>query len=71
MKISLIITATLLSTMLAACDERPDKAPVPHTNQTSGLFQDQRNALEQAKTVEKTLDARAEADKKAVEQQTR
>lgn len=71
MKTSLILTAALLSATLSACTDRPDKSPVPHTNQASGMFQDERNTLDQAKTVEKTLETRAEADKKALEQQTR
>jgi len=73
MKISLIISAVLLSATLSACDERPDKAPVPHTEKApaAGLFQDERNALEKAKTVEKTLEKRSEEDKRVIEQQTR
>jgi len=73
MKISLIISAFLISATLAACDERPDKAPIPHTDKSTGtgLFQDERNALEKAKTVEQTIEKRTEDDKRAVELQTR
>lgn len=73
MKISLIISAALFSAALSACDERPDKAPIPHTDKTPGtaLFQDERNAMDKAKTVEKTLEKRSEEDKQTLEQQTR
>lgn len=73
MKISLIISAILVSATLSACDERPDKAPIPHTDKSpdSGLFQDERNALDKARTVEKTLEKRREEDKQVLDQQTR
>ena len=73
MKTSLLISAILLTATLAACDERPDKPPIPHTDKPAGtgLFQDERNALDKAKTVEKTLEKRSEDEKQSLEQQTR
>lgn len=67
-----ILSIALLTTVLSACDERPDKAPVPITDKpASGLFQDQRNALDKAKQVEKTLENKTEENKQALDQQTR
>ena len=72
MKTSLTLSVALLTAFLSACDERPDKAPVPHTDQpASGLFQDQRNALDKAKQVETTLENKIEENKQAIDQQSR
>lgn len=41
--------------MLAACGEKPQQPPVPET-QPAQLFQSEREALEKAKAVEKTVE---------------
>jgi hypothetical protein len=53
--IVLLLTASLLS----ACEEKPYKPPVPHTEpdkSAAKLFEPQRQALDQAKGVGKTVE---------------
>jgi hypothetical protein len=64
--IALLLTATLL----AACEEKPYQPPVPHTEpdkSATKLFEPQREALDKAKGVEKTLEQAAEAQRKEAE----
>ena len=62
-------TAALLlaSIAIAACEEKPNKPPLPQTNQGSGpaLFQEQRQALDKAKGVEQTLQQHEQEQKQA------
>lgn len=62
-------TAALLlaSIAMAACEEKPNKPPLPQTNQESGaaLFQEQRKALDKAKGVEQTLQQHDQEQKQA------
>lgn len=64
MKTSLILV--LMSTaLLAACDQKPYQPPVPNTDQGTKLFEPQREALEKAKGVEKTLEQAGQAQQEA------
>jgi len=62
-------TAALLlaSIAIAACEEKPNKPPLPQTSQESGaaLFQEQRKALDKAKSVEQTAQQHDQEQKKA------
>jgi len=67
-------TAALLlaSLAIAACEEKPNKPPLPQTSQESGaaLFQEQRKALDKARGVEQTLQQHDQEQKQAAEQAT-
>lgn len=69
---SLTLDCTLGAAMLtiSACSEKPSKPPIPQTEPVQ-LFQQQRTALEQAKSVEQTTKKNAEDLKQEVEQQTK
>lgn len=72
MKFSLPIIALCSSTLLAACDQQPpNKPPVPHVDEAkpaTGLFQDQRNALDKAKAVGPQLEEQAQRQREDAEQ---
>lgn len=66
-----LIILLLTATLLTACEQKPYQPPVPHTEpdkSATKLFEPQRDALEKAKGVEKTLEQarqeRAEATEK-------
>lgn len=56
-----LIAALCTLVLLSACDNQP---PAPK------LFEEQREALDQAKSVEETQQQQAEEQRKAMEQQT-
>lgn len=64
-------TAILLATtLLAACEQKPYQPPVPHAapdKSAAKLFEPQREALDKARGVEKTLEQAAQAQNKAVD----
>lgn len=54
-----LIVLLLATVLLAACEEKPYKPPVPHTEpdkSSARLFEPQRQALGKAKDVENTLE---------------
>ncbi|MDD5240429.1 MAG: hypothetical protein PHG47_01770 [Sulfuricella sp.] len=65
-----LIALLLTTTLLAACEQKPYKPPVPVTEpdkSATKLFEPQRDALDKAKGVEKALEQAAEAQNKAME----
>ena len=53
-----LIILLLTATLLAACEQKPYQPPVPHTEpdkSAAKLFEPQREALDQAKGVEKAV----------------
>ncbi|MCE5181347.1 MAG: hypothetical protein LLG15_06055 [Betaproteobacteria bacterium] len=65
-----LIAMLLAATLLAACEEKPYQPPVPRAEPdkpAAKLFEPQREALDKAKSVEKTLEQAAQAQGKAVE----
>jgi hypothetical protein len=60
----------LLVFAIAGCNSSEVPKPVPKTATTDRLFDTQRQALEQAKRVGQQMDQQAEAQRKAIEQQT-
>ena len=68
-----LVTLVMLSLTIAGCDEKPYKAPEPKTEKAPAaiLFQEQRQALEKAKRVERTIEKRAEEDRQAVDDATK
>lgn len=53
-----LIMLLLTATLLAACEQKPYQPPVPHTEpdkSAAKLFEPQREALDKAKGVEKTV----------------
>lgn len=67
------VALVILSTAILGCDEKPYKPPEPKTEKAPAaiLFQDQRQALEKAKSVERTIEKRAEEDRKAADEATK
>lgn len=66
-----LFVVLLATPLLTACEQKPYQPPVPHTEpdkSATKLFEPQRDALEKAKGVEKTLEQarqeRAEATEK-------
>lgn len=56
MKHAGLITLLLATMLLAACEEKPYKAPLPHTGQDKSatkLLEPKREALDKAKSAEK------------------
>ena len=54
-----LIVLLLATAMLTACEEKPYKPPVPHTEpdkSATKLFEPQREALDKAKGVGKTVE---------------
>lgn len=54
-----LIVLLLATVLLAACEEKPYKPPVPHTEpdkSATRLFEPQRQALDKARGVENTLE---------------
>lgn len=53
-----LIVLLLTATLLASCEQKPYQPPVPHTEpdkSAAKLFEPQREALDKAKGVEKTV----------------
>ena len=67
------IALVILTTAILGCDEKPYKSPEPKTEKAPAaiLFQEQRQALEKAKRVERTIEKRAEEDRQAVDEATK
>ncbi|BAN34394.1 hypothetical protein SCD_n00547 [Sulfuricella denitrificans skB26] len=68
-----LIVLLLATVLLTACEEKPYKAPVPHTEpdkSATKLFEPQREALDKAKGVGKTLEQASQEQKEAVEKST-
>ncbi|HUX63402.1 hypothetical protein [Sulfuricella sp.] len=54
-----LIILLLTATLLAACEQKPYQPPIPHTEpdkSATKLFEPQRDALDKAKGVEKTVE---------------
>lgn len=65
-----LIAMLLVTALLAACEEKPYQPPVPRAEpdkSAAKLFEPQRDALDKAKSVEKTLEQAAQAQNKAGE----
>ena len=65
-----LIVLLLATATLAACEEKPYKPPVPHTEpdkSATKLFEPQREALDKAKGVGKTVEQASEEQKEATE----
>lgn len=65
-----LIVLLLATAMLTACEEKPYKPPVPHTEpdkSATKLFEPQREALDKAKSVGKTVEQASEEQKEATE----
>jgi len=64
-----LIVLLLTTTLLAACEQKPYKPPVPHT-EPDKLFEPQREALDKAKGVGKTVEQASQELKEATEKAT-
>ena len=65
-----LIVLLLATALLTACEEKPYKPPVPHTEpdkSATKLFEPQREALDKAKGVGKTLEQASQEQKEATE----
>lgn len=65
-----LIVLLLATTLLTACEEKPYKPPVPHTEpdkSATKLFEPQRQALDKAKDVGKTIEQSSQEQKEAAE----
>ena len=65
-----LIVLLLTTTLLTACEEKPYKPPVPHTEpdkSATKLFEPQRAALDKAKGVGKTVEQASQEQKEAAE----
>lgn len=65
-----LIAILLATTLLTACEQKPYQPPVPRAEpdkSAAKLFEPQREVLDKAKGVEKTLEQAAQAQNKAVE----
>ena len=57
---------------LAACgQQKPSQPPLPKTPGEARLFDRQRDELQRAKAVEQTLQQQSQAQRQAIEQQSR
>ncbi|MBU1689711.1 MAG: hypothetical protein KJ958_12485 [Gammaproteobacteria bacterium] len=68
-----LIVLLLATALLTACEEKPYKAPVPHTEpdkSATKLFEPQREALDKAKGVAKTLERASQEQKESTEKST-
>lgn len=68
-----LIVLLLTAALLAACEQKPYKPPVPQTEpdkSATKLFEPQREALDKAKGVEKTLEQANKAQREATEKAT-
>jgi hypothetical protein len=68
-----LIALLLTTALLAACEEKPYKPPVPQTEpdkSATKLFAPQRAALDKAKGVGKTLEQASQEQKEATEKAT-
>ena len=65
-----LIVLLLTTSLLTACEEKPYKPPVPHTEPDKSavqLFAPQREALDKAKGVGKTVEQASQEQKEAGE----
>jgi hypothetical protein len=65
-----LIVLLLTTALLTACEEKPYKPPVPHTEpdkSATKLFEPQREALDKAKGVGKTVEQASQEQKEATE----
>jgi outer membrane biogenesis lipoprotein LolB len=65
-----LIVLLLATALLTACEEKPYKPPVPHTEpdkSATKLFEPQREALDKAKGVGKTVEQASQEQKEAGE----
>jgi outer membrane biogenesis lipoprotein LolB len=65
-----LIVLLLATALLTACEEKPYKPPVPHTEpdkSATRLFEPQREALDKAKGVGKTVEQSGQEQKEAAE----
>ena len=65
-----LIVLLLATALLAACEQKPYQPPVPHTEpdkSATKLFEPQREALDKAKGVGKTVEQASEEQKDAAE----
>lgn len=68
-----LIVLLLTTTLLTACEEKPYKPPVPHTEpdkSATKLFEPQREALDKAKGVGKTVEQAGREQAEATEKAT-
>ncbi len=68
-----LIVLLLATAMLTACEEKPYKPPVPQTEpdkSATKLFEPQRQALDKAKGVGKTIEQSSQEQKEAAEKAT-
>ena len=68
-----LIVLLLTTALLTACEEKPYKPPVPHTEpdkSATKLFEPQREALDKAKGVGKTVEQAAREQAEATEKAT-
>lgn len=73
MKQNGLIVLLLTTALLAACEQKPYQPPVPHTEpdkSAAKLFEPQREALDKAKGVEKTLEQASQGREEAVQKTT-
>jgi predicted small secreted protein len=67
------IVLLLAATLLAACEQKPYKPPVPHTEpgkSATKLFEPQRDALDKARGVGKIVEQASQEQKEATEKAT-
>jgi outer membrane biogenesis lipoprotein LolB len=65
-----LIVLLLATALLTACEEKPYKPPVPHTEpdkSATKLFEPQREALDKAKSAGKTLEQASQEQKETAE----
>ncbi|GAO35916.1 hypothetical protein SCT_1312 [Sulfuricella sp. T08] len=65
-----LIVLLLTTALLTACEEKPYKPPVPHTEpdkSAAKLFAPQREALDKAKGVGRTVEQASQEQKEAAE----
>ncbi|MHB9100291.1 MAG: hypothetical protein ACYC2E_02065 [Sulfuricella sp.] len=65
-----LIVLLLTTALLTACEEKPYKPPVPHTEpdkSATKLFEPQREALDKAKGVGKMVEQASQEQKEATE----
>jgi len=73
MKATGLIVLLLTTALLAACEQKPYQPPVPHTEpdkSATKLFEPQREALDKARGVGKTVEQASQEQKEATEKAT-
>ena len=73
MKATGLIVLLLVTALLAACEQKPYQPPVPHTEpdkSATKLFEPQREALDKARGVGKTVEQASQEQKEATEKAT-